>query len=67
MIETVANPRAPSEPQFEHVVPAAALDGLVSGVVARVVVLVALEQVARAQPVALLQETLPLWNLPVIK
>ena len=48
MIETVADPCAPREPQFEHVVPAAALDGLVSGVEARVVVLVTLEQVTRA-------------------
>ena len=58
MIELVADPCAPCEPQFEHVVPAATLDGLVSGVVACVIVLVALEQIARAQPITFLQDAL---------
>ncbi len=50
--------RSPGEPELEDVVVSPALDGLVARVVLRVVVLVRLEQVARTQTVALLQETL---------
>lgn len=49
---------APWEPQFEYVVPAAALNGLVARVIARVIMLVALEQIARAQAVTFLQQSL---------
>ena len=51
-------PGPPLEPELEDVVVASALDDLVAGVVADVVVLVALEQVVRAHLVAADQQAL---------
>lgn len=50
--------RAPHKPQFEDVVVSSALNHLVAGVVAHVIVLVLLEQVVRAHLVCLDEQAL---------
>ena len=58
MSTATTHPRSPLEPELEDVVVPAALDDLVTGVVADVVVLVPLKQVVRGHLVAADQQAL---------